>query len=120
MKRGKIFTLAVAFVLTAGVALATQTKTNTSKQAPASVKTTAASVMHHETGTIASLTSNQLTLDHTWKGKQEQTKFTLDSATKKEGNVAKGDHVVVYYHLENGQRQRQGLALLRGATAIPN
>src|ERR1700751_5470211 len=104
MKPEKMLTLAAALVLTAGVALATQTKTTSPKTTNASVDTASTSAVHHEMGTVASVTSNELVLDHTWKGKQEKTKFTLDSATKKEGNVKQGDHVVVYYHLEKGQR----------------
>jgi hypothetical protein len=55
-------------------------------------------------GTVSSVTANELILNHTWRGKEEKTKFTLDSRTNKEGNVGQGDHVVVYYHLEKGQR----------------
>lgn len=99
MKPEKMWTLAAALVLTVGVACATQTKTT-----KPSLTTASTSAVHHEMGTVGSVTSNELVLDHTWKGKQEKTKFTLDSATKKEGNVKQGDHVVVYYHLEKGQR----------------
>jgi hypothetical protein len=57
-----------------------------------------------ERGLVASMAANELALDQTWKGKEEKTKFTLNSETKKEGNIAKGDRVVVYYRFENGER----------------
>jgi hypothetical protein len=104
MKLETMLTLAAALVLTAGVALATQSKTTNPQTTKASVTPTSTSAVHHEMGTVASVTSNELVLDHTWKGKQEKTNFTLDSATKKEGNVKQGDQVVVYYHIEKGQR----------------
>jgi hypothetical protein len=104
MKPEKMLTLAAALVLTAGVALAIQAKTTSPTTTKASVHTASTSAVHHQMGTVASVTSNELVLDHTWKGKQEKTKFTLDSTTKKEGAVKQGDHVVVYYHLEKGQR----------------
>jgi hypothetical protein len=104
--KGKTFALAVALVLAGGVGIASQTsKTNTPKQTTqASMHKTSNSTLHHEMGTVGSLTSNELVLDHTWKGKQEKTNFTIDSSTKKEGNITQGQHVVVYYHMEKGQR----------------
>jgi predicted porin len=102
MKKGKLFALAVGLFLIAGGAMAVQTS-GTSSAKQENTKATS-STIHHEMGTVASVTANELVLDHTWKGKDEKTKFTLDSATKKEGNVAQGDHVTIYYHLENGQR----------------
>jgi hypothetical protein len=104
MKLERMLTLVAALVLTAGVALATQTKTTIPTTTNASVHTASTSAVHHAMGTVASMTSNELVLDHTWKGKQEKTKFTLDSATKKQGDLKQGDHVVVYYQLEKGQR----------------
>jgi hypothetical protein len=104
MKPEKMFTVVAALVLTAGVALATQTKTTNPTTGKVSMQTASTSAVHHEMGTVASVTSNELVLDHTWKGKQEKTKFTLDSSTKKQGNIQQGDHVVVYYHLEKRQR----------------
>jgi Domain of unknown function (DUF5666) len=105
MKYVKLFAFAVALFIMAGGVMASQTKGSTSATSTkATTKTTASTAVHHEMGTISSLTSNELTLDHTWKGKEEKTKFTLESSTKKEGNIAQGDHVTVYYHLDNGQR----------------
>jgi len=107
MNKGKIFMLAAVLMLTAGlVAVASQTsgtsgtKTTSESSTHAATKTT----LHHETGKVDSLAADQLILDHTWKGKERKTTFTLDSSTKKEGDVEKGDRVMVYYHFQNGHR----------------
>jgi len=107
MNKGKMLALAIALMVTPGlVAVASQSSpTNSAKQAPqtdthAQVKMT----LHHETGKIDSLAAGQMVLDHTWRGKETKTTFTLDSNTKKEGNVEKGDRVMVYYHFHNGHR----------------
>jgi hypothetical protein len=106
MRSEKVLIAAAALLLTAGVAIAGQTSsTNSAKQTtPSSTQTKVNPAIHHRMGTVASLTANELVLDHTWKGKEEKTTFTLDSSTKKEGNIEQGEHVVVYYHVENGQR----------------
>jgi hypothetical protein len=106
MNKRKIFVLPVVLTVAAGLAIASQTSgTNSGKQARQSnTQTTAKATVHHERGTVSSMAANELILDHTWKGKEEKTKFTLNSDTKKEGNVAKGDHVTVYYRFEKGQR----------------
>jgi uncharacterized membrane protein len=105
MRKRTIFVLAVAFSVTVGLAVATQTNgTNSGKQTSQSATHTTTQTVHHRMGTVDSVTANELILDHTWKGKEEKTKFTLNTGTKKEANVEKGDHVVVYYHVENGHR----------------
>lgn len=107
MKNEKILVLAVALIVTAGVvAVAGQTSgTNSGKQTPQSATDTAAkATVHHERGTVSSVAANELVLDHKWRGKEEKTTFTLASNTKKEGNIAKGDRVMVSYHFEKGHR----------------
>jgi hypothetical protein len=106
MKYAKILALASALILTAGVALASRSSgTNSTKQTSQSAThTKSTSVTHHRMGTVSSLTANELILDYTWKGKEHKTNFTLDSETKKEGNIAQGDRITVYYHFEKGQR----------------
>jgi hypothetical protein len=107
MKSGKIFALAVTLIVAAGVvAIASQTSgTNSGKQTSQSAThTRTKATVHHERGTVSSVAANELVLDHTWKGKEEKTKFKMDSDTKKEGSVDKGDHVMVYYRFEKGQR----------------
>jgi hypothetical protein len=107
MNKGKMFALAIALMVTPGlVAVASQSsQTNSAKQAPQTDTHTKDKMnLHHETGKADSLAADQLVLDHTWRGKERKTTFTLDSSTKKEGNVEKGDRVMVYYHFENGHR----------------
>jgi predicted RNA-binding protein (virulence factor B family) len=55
-------------------------------------------------GTISSLTSSELVLSRSVKGKQEETTFKLESTTKKEGAIDKGAHVAVYYKDQNHER----------------
>lgn len=55
-------------------------------------------------GTIASVTASDLVLEHKYKGKEENTKFVLNSDTKKEGNVDKGEMATIYYHMDNKER----------------
>ncbi len=107
MNTGKIFALAIVLTVTAGLATVSgQTSgTNSAKQVPQSdTHTTDKMTLHHETGKVYSLAADELILDHTWKGKEEKTTFTLDSNTKKEGNVEKGDRVMVYYRYQKGHR----------------
>lgn len=104
MKNGKLFALAVALILAAGVAIAGPgAKTNSTKPSTQTTDSKSAT-LHHQSGTVASMSANELVLDHTWKGKAEQTKFTLNPQTKREGDVKQGDHLTVYYHLDKGQR----------------
>ncbi len=62
MKPENMLILAAALVLTAAVALATQTNTTSPKTTKASVHTASTSTVHHEMGTVASVTSNVLLL----------------------------------------------------------
>jgi translation elongation factor P/translation initiation factor 5A len=106
MKCVKFFVLAGVLILTAGVAIADQSS-GTSSSKPATQPVTQEkekAVVHHETGTVSSVTGTELVLAHKWRGKEEKAKFTLDSSTKKEGSIAQGGHVTVYYHFEDGQR----------------
>jgi hypothetical protein len=106
MKKGRIVALVVVLVMTAGIGIAGRTSgTSSAKQMPQSATHTGAKLtVQHDVGTVSSVTVSELTLDHTWKGREEKTKFTLDSDTKKEGRIEQGEHVIVYYHLEKGQR----------------
>ena len=105
MKYGKTLIALAVLLMSAGVLVAQSSGASGAKQ-PTETAAHGKAIMtiHHEMGTIAALSANELTLDHTWKGKEEKTNFTLDPGTKKEGNIAQGDHVTVYYHFEKGQR----------------
>jgi len=105
MESGKWLALVAMLLFAAGGVVASQTSGTSQTKAKESATTSkTATTVHHEMGTVSSVTSNELVLDHTWKGKAEKTKFTLDSDTKEEGNVAQDDHVTVYYHMEKGER----------------
>lgn len=106
MKTREIFVLPTVLALAAGLAMAAQTSgTNSAKQTSRSdTHTTTKATVHHEMGTISSLTADELILDHAWRGREEKTTFKLDSETKKEGKIEQGDHVMVYYHFEKGRR----------------
>ncbi|MGB2640211.1 MAG: hypothetical protein WAN32_14780, partial [Candidatus Acidiferrum sp.] len=60
--------------------------------------------VYHRMGTISSVSDSDLVLEHKWKGKEESTKFVLNSDTKKEGDLDKGKMATVYYHMDNKQR----------------
>ena len=105
MKSGKLGILALGLFFTTGIVMAGQSSATTkSVSTKMATESSTATKTHSESGTVSSLTSNELVLDHTWKGKKEKTNFTLDSSTKKEGNIAQGDRVTVYYRLESGKR----------------
>lgn len=106
MKMREIFMLPAVLVVGAALAMAGKTSESNSAKATSQsdTHTTTKATIHHETGTVSSLAANELVLGHTWGGKEEKTKFTLDSATKKEGKIEQGDHVVVYYRFEKGHR----------------
>ena len=70
-------------------------KTTTEKAKPA---------VYHRMGTISSVSDSDLVLEHKWKGKEENTKFVLNSDTKKDGTLSKGDMATVYYHMDKKQR----------------
>ena len=102
MNISRTLVLSAAFMLVGGgTALAAQT----SSQNNATKSTNMAqATVHEEMGTVSSMTSSELVLSHTVKGKQEETTFKLDSSTKKEGTIDKGAHVAVYYKDQNHER----------------
>jgi hypothetical protein len=106
MKKINIFVLAATLMMAVGVIVAYPTSAkNSMKQASQSAKpATTLQAVHHVMGTVSSLTANELVLDRRWKGKEEKTRFTLDSGTKKEGNLKQGERAIVTYNLEKGQR----------------
>jgi FlaG/FlaF family flagellin (archaellin) len=108
MKIAKLFSFLAVLIL--GCATAVCAASNTAPAKAKSTTTTSKSTtatkpaVHHIMGTVASVTDSDLVVEHEWKGKKEQTKFALDSNTKKEGDITKGCHVNVAYELQNHQR----------------
>jgi hypothetical protein len=58
---------------------------------------------HFTQGTIASIDTNQVVITKKVRGKAEQAKFTLNSQTQRNGNLATGTRVSVQYREQNGQ-----------------
>lgn len=87
----------------AGFSYASQTSKPSNAQSSSKTTMTKAAI-HHEWGTIDSVSDTSLVLDRTWKGKKEQTNFMLDSSTKKEGTLDKGAHATVFYEMKDKDR----------------
>jgi hypothetical protein len=104
MKFAKMLTFLAGLILATAVTCAARatspTKTTPTKKSATSSQLT----VHHMMGTISSVSDSDLVLSHKWKGKSEETKFALDSQTKKEGTLAKGSEATVAYHFQNHQR----------------
>jgi hypothetical protein len=102
MNISRTLILTAAFMLVGGgTALAAQTSSH--NNATKSTNMPEATV-HEEMGTVSSMTSSELVLSHTVKGKQEETTFKVESSTKKEGKIDQGAHVAVYYRDQNHER----------------
>ena len=101
MKVQKLFTVAATFIVGSGIALAAgTTPSNSSKTSlTKSNKTTT----HHLMGTITSINASDLVVSHKYHGKEESSTFMLNSLTKKEGNLMKGDEATIYYQVSNNQ-----------------
>ncbi|HUI74238.1 MAG TPA: hypothetical protein VLX32_04800 [Candidatus Acidoferrum sp.] len=107
MKIAKFVPFLAVLILGFAAVVSAATKTAPSKaQSTSTSKSTTATktAVHHLMGTVSSVTDSDLVVEHAWKGKKEETKFTLDSNTKKEGDITKGCHVTVAYELQNHQR----------------
>jgi hypothetical protein len=103
--RGKhLILLAAALLLCGGSATLAARSTSQTKAADNATSDKANTTIYHRSGTISSVTGSDLTLEHKWKGKDENTEFVLNSDTKKEGTLDKGEKAIVYYRMENKQR----------------
>lgn len=103
MKSLKLFSFLAVLIL--GCASISVARTAPTKpDAKKSTSTTKMSV-HHMMGTVSSVSDSELVLEHQWKGKKEETKFALDSSTKKEGDITKGCHATVTYEMQNKERK---------------
>lgn len=104
--KNRHFILLAAALLFCGEAAMIAARTTSPSQAnkKATTQEKAKPVTYHRMGTIASVTASDLVLEHKYKGKEENTKFVLNSDTKKEGNVDKGEMATIYYHMDNKER----------------
>ena len=97
MKSRKFLTIAAAVVFSSGIVMASpSTATNSNANAANSTTTT-----HHLMGTISSINSSDIVVSHQYKGSTKDSTFVLNSATKKEGTLAKGDRATIYYQVNN-------------------
>jgi len=107
MKAAKPLILSVALILGCmGLATASRAASSATAKTGTSTATTNDTKprTHEMKGTVSSVTDSELVLTHTWKGKTEETKFTLNASTKKDGTLAKGNEVVVMYQYSNHER----------------
>ncbi|HKV25190.1 MAG TPA: hypothetical protein VJN93_11420 [Candidatus Acidoferrum sp.] len=98
------------------VAHATPTKSATTKTTTATAK--AKATVYHRTGTIESITDTDLVLGRKWKGKEENTTFVLNTDTKKEGSLDKGEMATVYYHMDKKERVATEVKISQAKTKI--
>lgn len=103
MKTLKLFSFLAVLIL--GCAAVSVARTAPTKPDAKKSTTTAKMSVHHMMGTVTSVTDSDLVLEHEWKGKKEETKFALDSNTKKEGDITKGCHASVTYEMQNKERK---------------
>jgi hypothetical protein len=102
MNISRTIILSAAFMLVGGgTALAAQASSHNNATKSTNM---AEATVHEEMGIVSSMTSSELVLSRTVKGKQEQTTFKLDSSTKTEGKIDQGTHVAVYYKDQNHER----------------
>jgi ABC-type enterochelin transport system substrate-binding protein len=102
MSISKSTILLAAFALATGAsAFAAQTS---SQKSSAQNSNAAQVAVHEELGTVKSMTDSELVLTHDVNGIQEDTAFKLDPSTKKEGAIAEGVYVTLYYKTQNKER----------------
>lgn len=119
MKRGKSILMSAALILgCAGLVTASTAATPATVKSSTSTTTTKTKT-HEIKGTVTSVSDTELVLSHTWKGKTESTKFVMNTATKKDGTVAKGDAVMVMYQYENKERTATEVKPETSSTTTP-
>ncbi len=114
------------FVLIAGLSLplfsaaftGQHAKANSNPPAYPQAKTSQPAT-HFPQGTIASIDANRMVIARKVRGKEEQTNFTLDSQTERNGNLAAGTRVSVQYREENGQKVAAAVRELTAKPAAP-
>ena len=104
MKNRHFIILAAALLLCGeGTMIAART-TTPSQASKTSMQEKTKPGIYHRMGTISSVSGPDLVLERKYKGKEESTKFVLNSDTKKEGNLDKGEMATVYYRMHKKER----------------
>jgi hypothetical protein len=88
----------------AAVALITALMITLSTGAIAAEKSAAKAKTQTTTGTIGSISGNELVVTQKVKVKEYQVTFMLDPSTQKSGNLAAGTNVTVKYRVDNNQK----------------
>jgi hypothetical protein len=86
--RTKLLSIVAALTLSTGIAMASAPATSSPKTS--STNSTKATT-HRLTGTVTSVTASDLVVAHKYHGKEESSTFVLNSTTKTEGKLMKGD-----------------------------
>lgn len=76
---------------------------STTTQSTTTTPSSAEPATHHEIGTVSSVTGSELVLSREFKGKTVTTTFMLNSGTKKDGTINRGERVEVSYHNRDNQ-----------------
>lgn len=97
----KLLAAAATLALSAGIVFAAATTQTNSSQAKSTLSARAET--HHLMGTISSVNGSDLVVSHKYNGKVEDSTFVINSATKKEGSLAKGKDATVYYQTNKNQ-----------------
>ena len=71
---------------------------------------------HFTQGTITSINANEVVITKKVRGKAEQARFTINSQTQRNGNLATGTRVSVQYREQNGQNIAAAVRELTVAT----
>jgi hypothetical protein len=96
-----------------------QPKVNSSPPANPQAKSTQPAT-HFTQGTITSINASEVVITKKVRGKAEQARFTLNSQTQRNGNLATGTRVSVQYREQNGQNIAAAVReLTAAATAKP-
>ena len=75
---------------------------------------------HFTQGTITSINANEVVITKKVRGKAEQARFSINSQTQRNGNLATGTRVSVQYREQNGQNIAAAVRELTvAATAKP-
>jgi hypothetical protein len=114
VKSLKSLAITSAFLLTGGIALAaappnvasaqnartpSQTKTYQSQNMNNNGKQASAlGAQHVVIGTVKNVTNSRVVVSHKYMGREKTSDFALKPSTKKEGKIATGSRVEVYYN----------------------
>ena len=98
-------------------ALGQHTKVNSNHPANPQAKSTQPAT-HFTQGTITSINANEVVITKTVRGKADTARFTINSQTQRNGNLATGTRVSVQYREQDGQNIAAAVRELTVATTV--